>query len=229
MQQINDKFRGMKGAFAKALTGIRNCLKAGIKVGLRFTINKRNVADVPDIFSLLTDENIPRVCFYHLVYSGRGSALMKEDLDHAQTRRVVDLIIDRTAELHGRGISKEVLTVDNHTDGPYLYLRMVQEKNPRVVGFTSVTPTFDNARHLAREIKKILNPFIIVGGPHSSAVPDEAMGCRGIDGVVIGEAEESIGEFMDHFKKGALRPVDGMIIRKDSSLLRGKPRDDHDN
>ncbi len=131
MEGTNDKFRGMKGAFAKALTGIRNCLKAGIKVGLRFTINKRNVADVADIFSLLTDENIPRVCFYHLVYAGRGSALMEEDLDHEQTRRVVDLIIDRTAQMHGQGLAKEVLTVDNHTDGPYLYLRMVREKNPR--------------------------------------------------------------------------------------------------
>ena len=131
MQQTNDKFRGMKGAFDKALAGIRNCLKAGIKVGLRFTINKRNAVDVPDILSLLTDENIPRVCFYHLVYAGRGSALMKEDLDHEQTRRVVDLIIDRTAELHEQGIAKEVLTVDNHTDGPYLYLRMLREKNPR--------------------------------------------------------------------------------------------------
>ncbi|NIA07708.1 MAG: 12,18-didecarboxysiroheme deacetylase [Actinobacteria bacterium] len=131
MQQINDKFRGLKGAFAKALTGIRNCLKAGIKVGLRFTINKRNVADVPDIFSLLRDENIPRVCFYHLVYAGRGSALMKEDLNHEQTRGVVDLIIDRTAGLHKQGLAKEVLTVDNHTDGPYLYLRMLRENNPR--------------------------------------------------------------------------------------------------
>ena len=131
MQPINDKFRGMAGAFDKALTGIRNCLKAGIKVGLRFTINKRNVADVGDIFSRLKDENIPRVCFYHLVYAGRGSVLMKEDLDHKQTRHVVDLIIDRTAELHAQGLEKEVLTVDNHTDGPYLYMRMVRENNPR--------------------------------------------------------------------------------------------------
>ena len=131
MQVTNDKFRGVKGAFTKALTGIRNCLKAGVKVGLRFTINKRNVADVADIFSLLTNENVPRACFYHLVYSGRGSALMDEDLDHEQTRQVVDLIIDHTAELHNRGIAKEVLTVDNHTDGPYLYLRMLRENNPR--------------------------------------------------------------------------------------------------
>ncbi|MCY2925161.1 MAG: 12,18-didecarboxysiroheme deacetylase [Planctomycetota bacterium] len=131
MRATNDKFRGKEGAFDLALAGIRNCLAAGIKVGLRFTINKRNAADVGDIFTLLQDENIPRVCFYHLVYAGRGTKLMAEDLDHTETRRVVDLIIDRTAALHAQGLPKEVLTVDNHCDGPYLYLRMLAEKNPR--------------------------------------------------------------------------------------------------
>jgi len=131
MRGANDRFRGVEGAFEMALSGIRNCLQAGLKVGLRFTINRRNAADIPDIFSLVRDEGIDRVCFYHLVYSGRGAALMAEDLDHDATRRVVDLIIDRTAQFYDEGLEKEVLTVDNHADGPYLYLRMVREKNPR--------------------------------------------------------------------------------------------------
>ena len=131
MRETNDKFRGRTGAFDDALAGIRNCREAGIKVGLRFTIHRRNAADVGEIFDLLADEDIPRVCFYHLVYAGRGAALMADDLDHQATRRVVDLIIDRTADLHARGRPKEVLTVDNHADGPYLYLRMLRENNPR--------------------------------------------------------------------------------------------------
>jgi 12,18-didecarboxysiroheme deacetylase len=131
MRATNDKFRGQEGAFDLALAGIRNCIKEGVKVGLRFTINKRNAADVGEIFDLLRDENIPRACFYHLVYAGRGSAIMADDLDHEATRRVVDLIIDRTAQLHAAGTPKEILTVDNHADGPYVYQRMLREGNPR--------------------------------------------------------------------------------------------------
>jgi radical SAM protein with 4Fe4S-binding SPASM domain len=131
MRETNDLFRGVSGAFEAALKGIRNCQGAGIKVGLRFTINRRNAADIPQMFDLIEKENIPRICFYHLVYAGRGSALMKEDLDGAETRRVVDLIIDRTRDLHRRGKAVEVLTVDNHADGPYLYLRMKKEDSPR--------------------------------------------------------------------------------------------------
>jgi len=131
MEGTNDRFRGVKGAFAAALRGIRNCQDVGIKVGLRFTINRRNASDIPEIFSLLESENIPRVCFYHLVYAGRGTRLMEEDLDHLETRKAVDLIIDRTQDLHKRGKPVEVLTVDNHADGPYLYLRLLREGSPR--------------------------------------------------------------------------------------------------
>ncbi len=131
MREINDEFRGVPGAYDKALEGIRNCQDAGIKVGLRFTINKFNVGDIPAIFDLLEEMDIPRVCFYHLVYAGRGSKMVEADLSLEGTRRVVDLIIDRTKALHAKGIAKEVLTVDNHADGPYLYLRLLKEDPER--------------------------------------------------------------------------------------------------
>ncbi len=131
MEDINDRFRGVKGAFNSALDGIRNCLDAGIKVGLRFTINRFNVDEIPAIFDLLEEMEIPRVCFYHLVYAGRGSTLVEDDLSHEQSRQAVDLIIDRTDDLHKRGKPKEVLTVDNHADGPYLYLRLLREDPER--------------------------------------------------------------------------------------------------
>ncbi|MBW1804975.1 MAG: 12,18-didecarboxysiroheme deacetylase [Deltaproteobacteria bacterium] len=131
MEEVNDHFRKKKGAFNAALKGIKNCQDAGIKVGLRFTLNCLNIEEVPFIFDLLEEHDIPRVCFYHLVYAGRGSDLIDQDLDHNETRRVVDLIIDRTRDLHERGMPEEVLTVDNHADGPYVYLRMLEEQNPR--------------------------------------------------------------------------------------------------
>ena len=125
--EAHDRFRGLPGAFARTLDGIRACKAAGLKVGLRHTITADTAADIPSIFDLLEAEDIPRVCFYHLVYTGRAAELRARDLSHEATRRIVDLIIDRTAELARRGLRKEVLTVDNHCDGPYLYLRMLRE------------------------------------------------------------------------------------------------------
>lgn len=103
----------------------------GLKVGLRFTINKRNQGEVPTLFKIVRDLDVPRICFYHLVYSGRGSDLIKEDLDHAETRAVVNLIMDETRALFDAGRPKEVLTVDNHADGPLVYYRLLKEDPKR--------------------------------------------------------------------------------------------------
>jgi 12,18-didecarboxysiroheme deacetylase len=130
-KETHDRFRGVPGAYEDTMRGIRLCRDMGIKVGLRFTINKYNVADVPVIFDIMEEENVERCCFYHLVYSGRGSKLVHDDLSHEETRNVVDLIMDRTKSLFDRGLPKEILTVDNHADGPWVYLRLLNEDQKR--------------------------------------------------------------------------------------------------
>lgn len=131
LQSRHDAFRGMVGTFHKVMSAISNCMSVGLKVGLRFTITRRNFEDIPGIFDLVEEHKIPRICFYHLVYAGRGTDLFSEDLDHGHTRSVVDLILDRTKRLHDMGLPVEVLTVDNHADGPFIYLRLTRENAER--------------------------------------------------------------------------------------------------
>lgn len=128
---VNDRFRGMDGAYEAALNGIRNCKAAGQRVSLRMTLTNSNCGEVGSIFDLAEREGIDRVCFYHLAYSGRGSALIDNDLSHRETRRVVDLICERTVDLYRRGLRKEVLTVGNHADGVYVYLKLLEKDRGR--------------------------------------------------------------------------------------------------
>uniref|UniRef100_A0A7C3SJZ2 Pre-heme d1 synthase n=1 Tax=Desulfobacca acetoxidans TaxID=60893 RepID=A0A7C3SJZ2_9BACT len=127
----HDRFRGQPGAFAAALEGVRHCQEAGLKVGLRFTVSRLNFQEIPAIFDLVEEYHIPRICFYHLVYTGRGSKLLNEALSHGETRDMVDLICARTRRLFNRGRPVEVLTVDNHADGPYIYLKLRKENPAR--------------------------------------------------------------------------------------------------
>jgi 12,18-didecarboxysiroheme deacetylase len=129
-QEIHDRFRGQPGSFAAAMKGVTHCQERGLKVGLRFTVSRLNYLEVPAIFDLVEAYDIPRICFYHLVYAGRGSKLVEEALSHGQTRELVDLILTRTRRLFDGGRTVEVLTVDNHADGPYIYQRLLQE-DPR--------------------------------------------------------------------------------------------------
>ena len=123
----NDRFRGQEGAFEAALSGIRRLKVLEHRVSLRLTITRHNFRELPAIFDLVEREGIDRICFYHLAYAGRASDMQAEDVSHEETREVVDLIIDRTLDLHRRGLDKEVLTVDNHTDAVYVYLKATEE------------------------------------------------------------------------------------------------------
>ena len=129
LQNVNDQFRGVEGAFQKAMEGIQNCVAVGQRVGLRFTINHHNIQELENIFDFIERENINRVCFYHLVYSGRGTAMKNQDVTAEESRRAMDIIIRRTKDFEDRGLEKEILTVDNHCDGVYMYLKALAEGN----------------------------------------------------------------------------------------------------
>lgn len=130
MGETNDRFRGKPGAFELAVAGIRNCLKANVRTGLRFTVTNYNYMDVPKIFDFIEAEHIPRVCFYHLAYSGRGTAITSDDLTHTQTREFMDYVLNKAEDFHSKALNTEILTVDNHADGVYLYLKL-KEKDPQ--------------------------------------------------------------------------------------------------
>jgi 12,18-didecarboxysiroheme deacetylase len=129
-EATHDEFRGQPGSFAAAMAGVRHCQEQGLKVGLRFTVSRLNCREVPAIFDLVEACEIPRICFYHLVYAGRGGRLVEQALSHQETRQLLDLICARTRRLFEQGRAVEVLTVDNHADGPYIYLKLLKE-NPR--------------------------------------------------------------------------------------------------
>lgn len=129
IEETNNRFRGAPNAFKAAIEGIRNCKAAGVKPGLRFTVTKYNYPDLLKIFDLIEKEQIPRVCFYHLAYAGRGSSIANDDLTHDQTRDFMDIILQKAEDFKQRSIDTEILTVDNHADSAYLYLKL-EQKNP---------------------------------------------------------------------------------------------------
>lgn len=122
LEKTNDHFRGVKGAFERALEGLLNAKEAGILTGIRFTVTKYNIEDIPDIIDLLAENEIPRFCLYHLVPSGRAD--FKDDITVKQRRELVDWLIEKAIQLHDDGYKTEILTVDNPADGIYVYLKL---------------------------------------------------------------------------------------------------------
>jgi radical SAM protein with 4Fe4S-binding SPASM domain len=114
----HDSFRGVAGAHARALQGLKNARNAGLKTGLRITLTRDNWQDVPDLLNLAIEEQIPRFCLYHLVPTGRGMGIADRDVTPEQRRSVVRLLAEAAEELKGKNI--EILTTDSPMDGAFL-------------------------------------------------------------------------------------------------------------
>jgi len=143
-EKFHDEFRGVKGSFKAALAGIENCKKAGLKTGLRFTITKANAEQIPFVFDIAALTGVRRICFYHLIRTGRAKELDKQTLTPERTREVLDVIIEKTDEFTERGRIDEVLTVGNHADGPYLLVKMAEE----IQNSELKTQNYETARQL---------------------------------------------------------------------------------
>lgn len=126
---VHDAFRGVPGAYERTMRGFRHCVDAGQKVGLRLTLTPETCENLDRIFDLIDREGINRACFYHLCPSGRGSQLYR--MNPEQSRKAMDTIFERTRQFHEEGKRVEILTVDNHCDGPYLLQRMRRENHSR--------------------------------------------------------------------------------------------------
>jgi len=129
-REVHDLFRQKAGAFDGAIRGVRHCRAVDLKVGLRLTLTQHTYRGLDTLFETIDQEGIERVCFYHLVYSGRGRKLQSVDLSHAETRDALDRILALTAERVKRGQKLEVLTVDQAADGPYLMLKALAAGDP---------------------------------------------------------------------------------------------------
>lgn len=129
--EIHDQFRGKKGAFERAVNGFRCCSDVGQKTGLRLTLTKHNAECIEEILDFIDKEDIQRVCFYHLVPTGRGVDV--QTLTPERARATMDSLINRVIQWKREGKTREVLTVTQPADGIYLLLRQIRENHPNTL------------------------------------------------------------------------------------------------
>jgi radical SAM superfamily enzyme YgiQ (UPF0313 family) len=87
--------------------------------------------------------------------------------------------------------------------------------NPEAVGLSFMTPAFESAISLAQAIKKQLpHIYIVAGGAHATAAPEETLACQAIDSVVIGEGEETLLDLLDKLsRREIVQMPNGMAFR----------------
>jgi len=118
--ELQDDFRGKKGAFEEAMAGILNARRAGIEVQINCTITKLNVSLLGQILSLAQEVGAVAFHPFLLVPTGRGKDLESVELSPQQYEETLNWIYDKQVELGDRMFFKP-------TDAPH-YLRVVKQR-----------------------------------------------------------------------------------------------------
>ncbi|MBU4070191.1 MAG: B12-binding domain-containing radical SAM protein [Nanoarchaeota archaeon] len=117
-------------------------------------------------------------------------------------------------------------------------LRIIRFKNPKIIGITSITPTYHRAKQLVKEIKKEFPDILtIIGGHHITIMPEKVMEECEFDLGVCGEGEITIMEIINLYKTKkwdlkkflldikALKKIDGISFKdKKNKIIINKPR-----
>lgn len=99
---VNDAIRG-KGVFEKALSGVRTLIGNNIKVNLMFTLQRKNVADLPLIIDLAETEGINALTIERFVPTGRGSDIADNALTPEEIRMAFEYVSDRANKVIDSG------------------------------------------------------------------------------------------------------------------------------
>jgi heme b synthase len=117
---LQDRFRGEKGAFERAMAGIRNAQTAGVEIQINSTITKMNAHLIDDLVSLALEVNAASFHPFLLVPTGRGADLSDVELTPEEYEKTLNLIYDKQQALADRMTFKP-------TDVPH-YMRVTKQR-----------------------------------------------------------------------------------------------------
>jgi len=120
-----------------------------------------------------------------------------------------------------RDVESVVMPDNFYNDGIFESLRtLLKKRRIDLVAISSMTGAFHQAERLAR-IAKESGAFVVMGGFHPTALPDEVLKLSSLDVVVLGEGEETFRELV---LNGPSRAVKGIAYREGGGIVRTEPR-----
>lgn len=127
----HDRFRNTPGAFDRAVAAFARCREAGVRCGVRVTLNSENRDELGPLVDLARRIGASRFCLYWLVPCGRGSdAYDRLQLGPEDVTRALTLLYRKAQEIPAEEM--EFLTVDAPQDCIHLLQSMERDGSPDV-------------------------------------------------------------------------------------------------
>ena len=93
--KTHDDFRGINGAFERALVGLKNCVEADICTCIATTVGKNNMTELPGIIDLAEQLKVDRFTYFNFIPAGRGKNQVEQDLTSQEREQVLKYLLNR--------------------------------------------------------------------------------------------------------------------------------------
>ena len=104
--KTHDEFRGVPGAFDKAVAGLKNCVEADLCVCIASTATKNNFEEFPAIVTLAEDVGAERFTYFNFIPTGRGKEHYDQDLSAEEREKLMRYLLARMS----KGCKTTILT-----------------------------------------------------------------------------------------------------------------------
>ncbi len=101
---------------------------------------------------------------------------------------------------------------------------MVADSRSDLVAFTATTHQYPFVERYAQWIKDFSNLPIICGGIHATLAPEDAIKCKAIDMLCVGEGEITLLELVEHLEAGRdYSSLRGLWVKREDGSVRKNP------
>ncbi len=104
--RTHDTFRGVQGAFEKAVTGIKNAVEEDLCACIASTATRSNLSEFPAIIDLAEEVGAERFTYFNFIPTGRGKALFDQDLAPEEREQLMRYLLNRMS----KGCKTTILT-----------------------------------------------------------------------------------------------------------------------
>ncbi len=88
----HDEFRGVEGAWERAIKALQNAAELGISHALAMTVTRFNYEEAPEVIDLADELGLQRIVFFNFIPVGRGKEIVKYDLTPEQREEFLRMI-----------------------------------------------------------------------------------------------------------------------------------------
>ncbi len=96
--ETHDSFRGVSGAWKKAIQAVENCVDSDLFVEVATTVTEHNFQEIPEMIDLMRDLGVDWFMIYNFIPTGNGENIVRMDISPQKRLKLLETAYNENGE-----------------------------------------------------------------------------------------------------------------------------------